>query len=405
MEILAAQGNVVEAMRVFDGLRVRLRDELGVTPAPNLTALHDRLLRQEDGVPAPPEPAVQRFTRTEPDARPDLPGPLAAAASGAFVGRSDALTALREGWDRALAGSEQLIWVAGEPGVGKTRLVAHFAAKLHAAGATVLYGRCDEEVLMPYQPMVEAFRHLLRDGRPFDLPPELAAEFVRIVPEAVAGGPADQQEPLLGERDTQRYRLFEAVATALGELAGERGLLLVFDDMHWADRTTLLLLRFLARIGGQSRILLVATYRDDEVGTDHPLADMLADVRRDRRFERIALEGMSEDEVAQLVSARMAEGGAPDFVHQLQLQTAGNPFFIEETLRGLGEAHEALDPEHLAQHGVPEGVGDVIMRRLGSVGDDVREVLSVAAVVGREFDLDIVASAMGRSDEDVLDAV
>lgn len=403
MEVLATQGNVVEALRVFDGLRVRLRDELGVTPAPNLTALHDRLLRQEEGAPGPPPVARQeRFARAPAGSRPALPAPLAVAAAGAFVGRRDALAALREGWSRAMENTEQLVWIAGEPGVGKTRLVAHYAAQLHAAGATVLYGRCDEEVLMPYQPMVEAFHHLLREGLPIELPPDLAAEFARLVPEVRPDGPAGQVEPLLGERDTQRYRLFEAVATALGDLAGDHGLLLVFDDLHWADRTTLLLLRFLARIGGQSRILLLATYRDDEVGTDHPLADLLADVRRDRRFERIALQGMTEDEVGQLVAARVAAGGAPDFVHRLSVHTSGNPFFIEETLRGLGDSADAA---HLEQTGVPEGVGDVIMRRLGSVGDDVREVLSVAAVVGREFDLDIVATAMQRSDEDVLEAV
>jgi DNA-binding SARP family transcriptional activator len=412
MEILAAQGNVVEALRVFDGLRVRLRDELGVTPAASLTALHDRLLRQDAEPAAQPAPPAARgdaprFTRREgPAARPELPPALVDASAGAFVGRRQELEQLDAAWQRAIAGSEQLAFIAGEPGVGKTRLVARFAERIHRQGATVLYGRCDEEVLIPYQPVVEALSHVVRDGRPLDLPAELAHELVRLVPEVTEdGAPAEAREPLLGERDTQRYRLFEAVATALGGLAGEHGLLLVMDDLHWADRTTLLLLRFLARIGGPARVLLLATYRDDEVATDHPLSDLLADVRRDRRFERIALQGLGEEDVAALVAARLAAGGAPDFVQRLQIQTSGNPFFIEETLRGLGETGDRLDVERLEESGVPEGVGDVIMRRLGSAGDDVRDVLAVAAVVGREFDLDVVAAAMGRSDEEVLSAV
>ncbi|HWT92589.1 MAG TPA: AAA family ATPase, partial [Solirubrobacteraceae bacterium] len=437
MEILARYGNIAEALRVFDGLRVRLRDELGLSPAPALAALYERLLRQEGGpsepVAEPPTTATLTATPVEAAApptpvRPELPPRLAAAASGAFVGRGAALAQLERSWERALTGSEQLAFVAGEPGVGKTRLVSELAARAYAGGATVLYGRCDEEVLMPYQPVVEALRGALRDGQDLGLPDELAVELARLIPElglptgAAGAGPggvstADApgtrdglaaREPLLGERDTQRYRLFEAVATALAALSGERGLLLVLDDLHWADRTTLLLLRFLARIDGTGRVLLVATYRDDEVGDSHPLSDLLADVWRDRRFERVPLEGLDETETAALVATKVEADTTSSFVRRLVTQTSGNPFFIEETIRGLRPAAResaCLDEDELIATGVPEGVGDVIVRRLGTVGEDVREVLGVAAVVGREFDLDVVAAALGRSEDDVLDAV
>jgi DNA-binding SARP family transcriptional activator len=397
MEVLAAQGNVVEALRVFDTLRVRLREELGVPPAPGLTALHERLLHLDAAAPA----------AVAPGAVPELPPSLAAAGGGTFVGRSDALAAVEAAWARALEHTEQIVFVGGEPGVGKTRLVARVAADVHATGATVLYGRCDEEVLMPYQPVVEALRHAVRHAPPLSLPPDLAGELARLVPEVEGQGApaADAREPLLGERDTQRYRLFEAVATALGQLAGHRGLLLVLDDLHWADRTTLLLLRFLARIGGSSPVLLLATYRDDEVGPEHPLADLLADVRRDRRAGRVSLTGLDAEETAELVAARLSAGTSEGFVRRLQAQTSGNPFFIEETLRDLDAADGRLEEDQLERAGVPEGVGDVIMRRLGVVGPEVQEVLAVAAVVGREFDLDVVAAALERSDEDVLSAV
>jgi DNA-binding SARP family transcriptional activator/tetratricopeptide (TPR) repeat protein len=398
MEVLTAQGNVVEALRVFDTLRVRLREELGVPPAPGLTALHERLLHLDAG-------AAPRAVA--PGTVPELPPPLAAAGGGAFVGRSEALAAIEAAWARALERTEQIVFVGGEPGVGKTRLVARVAAGVHAAGATVLYGRCDEEVLMPYQPVVEALRHAVRHAPPLSLPPDLARELARLVPEVEGeGGPAaDAREPLLGERDTQRYRLFEAVATALGQLAGDRGLLLVLDDLHWADRTTLLLLRFLARIDGSSPVLLLATYREDEVGPEHPLADLLADVRRDRRAGRVSLTGLDAEETAELVAARLSAGTSEGFVRRLQAQTSGNPFFIEETLRDLDAPEGRLEEDELERAGVPEGVGDVIMRRLGGVGSEVQEVLAVAAVVGREFDLDVVAAALERSDEDVLSAV
>jgi DNA-binding SARP family transcriptional activator len=393
MEVLAAQGNVVEALRAFDELRARLDVELGLTPAPAVIALHDRLLRQESAAAAPAT------------ARPELPQTLAAVAEGPFVGRSEPLRRLEEAFARAVAGSEQMLFVHGEPGVGKTRLVSHFAAARHAEGATVLYGRCDEEALMPFQPAVEALSHAVRHGARLGLPAELAAELRRLVPQIEDAAPASAlQEPLAGERDSRRFRLFQAVATALGTLAGERGLVLVLDDLHWADRATLRLVRFLARIGGGSRVLLLGTYRDDAVGPAHPLTELLADLHRERRFERVALAGLDEPETAALVAASLPADASPGFVRRLCEHTSGNPFFIEETLRGIAADDGGLDEEQLAT-GVPERVGDVIVRRLGTVDDDVREVLGVAAVAGSEFDLDVVAAALQRSDEDVLSAI
>ena len=413
MEVLAARGNVVEALRVFDGLRVRLRDELGVTPASFLTALHERLLFHDAEPPVAAPAPPPRPARAE-EVHVPLPAALAAAAGGTFVGRREALGRLDAAWRRAVDGpSEQLAVIAGEPGVGKTRLVARLAQERHAEGATVLYGRCDEEALMPYQPVTEALRHAVRHGAPIALAPEMSDELVRLVPRLerhddapAAPVAAAASEPLAGERDSQRYRLFEGVANALAQLAGRNGLLLVVDDLHWADRTTLLLLRYLARIGGSSRVLLVATYRDDEVGPDHPLAILLDDVRRDGRLERLTLGGLDEHETAELVQERLPADAAPAFVRRLQAHTSGNPFFIEETLRSLDPPEDGrVEEAQLDRAGVPEGVGDVIVRRLAHVGEDVRDVLAMAAVVGREFDLDVVAAALERSEEEVLSAV
>ena len=163
MELLAARGNAAEALRVYDQLRVLLRDELGATPAPHVTALNERLLRQGERPAAPATPAATAVP---------LPVVLAGREERPFVGREPELTVLRAGWERTPAGQGGVVVLTGDAGMGKTRLAARFAAEAHESGAIVLHGRIDEETVVPYQPFVEALRHYaaharrpLRDGR------------------------------------------------------------------------------------------------------------------------------------------------------------------------------------------------------------------------------------------------
>ena len=156
MELLAARGNVAEALRVYEGLRVLLRDELGATPAPHVTALHDRLLMQgESAAAAPAAPAAAL----------PLPAVLVRREERPFVGREAELAVLRRRWERTPAGQGGVVVVTGEAGMGKTRLAARFAAEVHGGGAAVLHGRVDEETVVPYQPFVEAIRHYAAPAR------------------------------------------------------------------------------------------------------------------------------------------------------------------------------------------------------------------------------------------------
>ncbi len=408
IEAQARLGNVAEATLTYDRVRSLLRDELGTVPSPGLAALHDQLLRSgrlaEDPAPVA-APAAPR------DDVVPLPAIGAAAMSSPFVGREAQLERLRTLWAQACAGERRFELLMGEPGVGKTRLASHFAAEVYRGGATVLYGRCDEEPLLAYQPFVEALRHYLRFGD-WEGDGDGAADLrqlARLLPEAgtPAGGGA---EAFPEDPDGERYTLFEAVARLVDRATRRRPLLIVLDDLHWADKPTLLLLRHMLRLSGLSRLMLLGIFRDVEVDPDHPLVELIADMRRERRFERLALEGLDESETDALVAARLDATASAGFVRGLRAQTEGNPFFIEEALRSLVEARAVrsgavASEQALESMGVPESVADVILRRLGRVSEAARDVLTAAAVIGREFDLRIVEALVDLPAERVLDAI
>ena len=243
MEIHEAGGNAAEALRSFDELRRLLRDELATAPGPQVMALHERLLRGD-------APAEGDAERPRAHAAP-LPAPLAAATPRPFVGRAADLAALRAAWDAAQGDDRRLVLLAGEPGIGKSRLAAEFARAAHADGAVVLYGRFDETGPGAYQPVLEMLRGwsggAALTGPAQRLGPR-AADLATLLPEfgAPAGADGRARDGLI-EAGTERQRLFDALAALLAELAAGAPLLLVFDDLHWADSPTVQLLRHLVR--------------------------------------------------------------------------------------------------------------------------------------------------------------
>jgi DNA-binding SARP family transcriptional activator len=392
MQAQARRGNVAEAMQTYDRLRVLLRDELGTTPSPGVARLHERLLHHD-----PLEPAEAGI-------------PLPALGSGEdrpFVGRRRELEQLRAIWERAGRAAPLLALVTGEHGVGKSRLAARFAREVHATGAAVLHGRCDEEAIVPYQPFVEAVRHCLRHApaAAAGLDAELHA-LGRLVPEArdLAPGPAARAAV---DPEHERYFLFEAVARLFASVTGGP-LLIVLDDLHWADRPTLLLLRHLLRQRDSAGLVVVATLREDEAPRDPGLPEVLAGLRREQGLERVRLEGLGEDDAEALVAARV-RAQPPAFVRALRDQTAGNPFFMEEALRSLDEsgalAGDAPPERALEQMGVPEGVGEVIGRRLARVSPAAAGALTIAAAIGREFDLRVIEAVLEQPADVVLGAL
>lgn len=334
---------------------------------------------------------------------------LDAHGRGPFVGRASELAWLLEQWQVVGAGRRRVALVVGEAGIGKTRLAAALGAEVHSRGATVLYGRCDAEALVPYQPFVEAVEHLLGAEPSDSLLPvvtEVRTELARL-----RLVPADGGEPVSGEgAGSEQYRLFQAVDALLSRAADNGPVLLVLDDLHWADRSTLLLVRHLARYPDRSGLLVMGTYRGEAVGWRHPLVQVVADLRREHGFERRSLSGLGPEDISRLVQARLEAGGRVERLAAiLKDKTEGNPFFVTELLRHLDETGGLnVEPRPTGHHDpllVPASIRDVIGWRLAQLGADTRRVLSVASVVGLEFAVDVVADVAGLDEDRVLTAL
>ena len=344
-----------------------------------------------------------------------VPAPPALTSAGAsqivLIGREQEWGLLRAAWERASTGRRQLAFVAGEPGVGKTRLVMEFARSVRPE-ANVLFGRCDQEALVPHQPFVEAIEWYVRECPPAVLEARLAdvdgiwelAQLIAPLARRVPLVPA----PVESNPEGRRYRLFEAVAALVSAIARARPLLIVLEDLHWADRPTLLLLRHLLRSSHQASLGIVATYRETELSRTHPLAEMLAELRREEGVTRIGLSGLEEEQVSQFIGQWIGRESPSNLTRLVSGRTEGNPFFVGEVLRHLSEtgalalltsgARASDDPG-----GLPEGVREVIGRRLSRLSDACNRVLGLAAVVGREFSLPVLNTLAEQPEEQLLD--
>ena len=331
-----------------------------------------------------------------------------------FVGRDAQVEQLSQLWKEAAAGQLRVALLAGEPGVGKTRLAAEVAEAAHADGATVLAGRCDEDLGVPYQPFVEALRHFVDHTSPEDLAARLGrykGELVRLVPELAERIPG--LVPLLrSDPETERYRLFDAVAAWLVAASAVQPVLLMLDDLQWAAKPTLLLLRHVVRSAEPKQLLVLGTYRDTDLGHDHPLIELLADLRRHGAVERLSLMGLDSSSVVAfitLAAGHELDGDDRAFARAVYEETEGNPFFVREVLRHLAETGALQRQEDgwsvrlpLEEIGIPEGVREVVGRRLARLSKETNRVLQRAAVLGTEFELSVLVAAEGSLDEEDL---
>ena len=328
-----------------------------------------------------------------------------------FAGRAQERVVLDGVWNETRQGACRLVLLAGEPGIGKTRLASEFAGDAVGNGGRVLAGRCDELVGQPYQPFAEALRfHLsLPDGA--SLLGGMPEELTKLVPE-VGNVVSDLRPPLTSTPDAERIRLFDSVRSWLTGVAAAAPVFLVLDDIHWADGGSLLLLRHLVATDPIPGLCVVATYRDTDLARTHPLAAMLSDFHRRADTVRISLKGLDESGVAEFVT--LASGQALDdnsrrLVAALSEETGGNPFFAGEVLRHLVEtgAIEHRDGRwvagRLTEGDLPEGVREVVGRRLSVLPEPTQQILSVASVVGAQFSLSLLAAVAATGEDEVLD--
>ena len=358
-----------------------------------------------------PEPVPTVEVGWEPLTQSSVPLPSFLTEIGRiFVGRDGDLDRLGQLWKEVAAGQLRMALLAGEPGVGKTRLAAELARTVHEEGATVLVGRCDEDLGVPYQPFVEALRHFVDHASPLaERLGRYGGELARLVPELAQRVPG-LPDPLRSDPEMERYRLFDAIATWLTAASADEPVLLVLDDLQWAAKPTLLLLRHILRAGA-GRLLLLGTYRDTELTHDHPLVELVADLRRQGGVERLSLSGLDDVGVASIVeqaSGRALDEAGLALARAVYQETEGNPFFVGQVLRHLAETgaverHEGGWTARLPvdELGIPEGVREVVGRRLARLSEDANQALRIAAVVGPEFELGLVQAA-GELSEDVL---
>jgi len=346
---------------------------------------------------------------TEPLADSVFVEPVQLSGSG-FVGRDREMEELNRALDETLAGHGRLVMLAGEPGIGKTRLAQELASRAESRDALVLWGRWyEEQGAPPFWPWVQLLTTLTHQVDPEQLATELgsgATDLAEIIPELRDQLP-DLRPPATLEPEQARFRLFQSITTWLSKRAQSQTLLLVLDDLHWADQPSLLLLQFLARQMEESHILVVGTYRDVELSRQHPLSETLAQLSRQPVFRRELLRGLGQETTRQFIQAASGIEPQQGLVDTIYAHTEGNPFFMSEVVQLLSERGELtagpLESEGLK---IPEGVREVIGQRLNRLSDLCNQALSTASVIGREFDFRLLlALSDGIIEEHLLDAI
>jgi class 3 adenylate cyclase len=336
--------------------------------------------------------------------------PLDRLASGVFVGREEQLEILHRALEDTLSGKGRVLLLVGEPGIGKTRTSEELTTYARMRGAQVLWGRCYEGDGAPsYWPWMQVIRSYAHDRDPKELLSEMgpgAADIAEVVSEVREHLPGLPAPPVL-EAEQARFRLFDSITTFLKNASRRQPIVLVLDDLHWADRPSLLLLEFLARELDPSRILVLGTYRDVEVGRQHPLEQTLAELARVQRAERVLLRGLTLDDVMRFVELTAGRTPPPSLTEAVYRETEGNPFFVHEVVRLL-QADGRLDhPEAVESWSVeiPQGVRQVIGRRLDALSEECNRLLTLASAIGRDFELRVLAGVAEVEEDTALELI
>jgi DNA-binding CsgD family transcriptional regulator len=315
-----------------------------------------------------------------------------------FIGRTRELALLRGAFERTRSGDPAAVFVAGEAGVGKTRLVDEFAAAAVADGARILSGGCIElsEGSLPFAPVIEALRGLAESTAPEDLEVLLGparAEFGRLVPE-LAGPPSGSLSDMAIA--TGQGRLFELILGLLQRVAERSPTVLVIEDLHWADGSTRDLIRFLVRNQRHPGAMLLATHRSDEIHRRHPLRPFLAALDQTKGVERIELERFGRAEVFEQLRSILGRDPDAELLGRLCELSEGNPFYIEELLY---TGQESIQEE------LPSSLREAVMVRVEALSDDAQEMLRVAATAGRRIEHPLLQRVSSLPERDLIEAL
>jgi phosphoribosyl 1,2-cyclic phosphodiesterase/tetratricopeptide (TPR) repeat protein/anti-anti-sigma regulatory factor len=330
-----------------------------------------------------------------------------------FVGRDAQLQRLLRLWNLAQHGQGQLVMIAGEAGIGKTRLceelAAHVQSRSNGRGATILMGRCSElEGHYPYQPFVEIGREYLTRTPLVEVEAQLgdsAAVLGALLPEVYERLPA-LTPPLPLEPERERQRLLHSLTRFVGQASAARPWLLILDDIHWVDPASLELLHYLARHVTTMPVLILGTYRDVELENDHPLRELMRSISRYPIYQHVALDRLGQEGVSQLLEGIWHQDVPPEWSAAIYQRTGGNPFYVEEVTKELVD--EAVITLHegswyfppMVSVSLPQSVRDIVLRRVSRLSAPAQEMLRLAAVIGREFHFDhLLAVSEGNEDE------
>ncbi|MGA9721089.1 MAG: AAA family ATPase [Candidatus Binatus sp.] len=333
-----------------------------------------------------------------------------------FVGRTREYAALQGVLDQAVAGDGRVVMLGGQPGVGKTRIAMQIGAEASEKGYLTIAGNCyDRADAVPFIPIVEilddafarsatpeAFRGALGDD---------AAEVARLMPQLRRMFP-DIPPPSEATPEQSRRALFSAIAKFLARMAENSPVLLILEDLHWADEGTLSLLTHLARSFRKLPVMIIGTFRDYELDSSGPLAQTLDDCTRLHLLERVDLQGLPADAVSEMIRTLSGQQPPTSLVDAIHSRTEGNPFFVEELYKHLNERGRLLDSSGKFRStfkpgdlDVPQSVRLVIQRRLARLDDETRKMLDTAAVIGRSFTFALLEASTKTDADPLLDSL
>ena len=333
---------------------------------------------------------------------------LSRLAAGVFIGREQETKQLHVALNETLAGKGHLFMLVGEPGSGKTRMTEQLTTYARLCNAQVLTGSCYEgegaPAFWPWLQIIRSYAQELEPEKLLSIMGPGAADIAQVVSEIRERLPDLPPPPPL-EPEQARFRLFDSVTTFLKNASKLQPLVVILDDLHWADKPSLLLLQFLARELKDACILVIGTYRDMELGRQHPLSQTLGELSRQGLSARIVLRGLTEQDVARFIEMTTGIKPPENLVRTVYQQTEGNPFFLSEIVRLLVVEGQLERPQVTSSSSIriPEGVREVIGRRLDQLSDECNRILTTASVIGREFSLDALEPLSDVSGDQLLE--